>query len=258
VEVTTLLRRSVKRAFPWTIPVYEKMQAVKRDISSMYPLRQYDTVYGFKLVGPDCRFIESQSDGTYEPGEVAWMAGTMRKVDAFIDCGANVGLYTMLALKTGILAIAIEPQRKNVQAIKAGLKANGYECRIAPVALSNREGTATLHGMSSGSASLLANWHTEISAIHRTVATATLDNLLRSQFDKKRLLIKMDLEGHEWEALCGALRTLARTPRPIWMVEIVDFAHKGGVHPHKADIFSLFARHGYAAREIAPGNWGFE
>jgi hypothetical protein len=90
------------------------------------------------------------------------------------------------------------------------------------------------------------------------MATATLDNLLQSQFDGKRLLIKMDLEGHEWAALRGSSRTLARTPRPVWMVEIVDFAHKGGVHPHRADIFALFKGHGYAAREIAPGNWGFE
>jgi FkbM family methyltransferase len=233
------------------------METVRRGLA---PLREFDTVYGFKLVSPARGFSESQADGTFEPDEMKWAADLLRSgsVDAFVDAGANVGLYTMLALKHGIPTMAIEPQKKNVKALKAGLKANGYECRVAPVALSDREGTATMFGISPCSASLVKNWNTEISAIHRTVATATLDNLLHFQFGGKRLLIKVDLEGNEWPALLGAAATLAREPKPIWMVEIVDFAFDGGVHPNKGEIFNLFERHGYRATELTKENWVFE
>jgi FkbM family methyltransferase len=254
LELTTPIRRFVKRTMPWTKPIYESYIGAK---TGLMPLREFDTPYGFRLVGPDCFLTNDQAEGTYERKELEWMASMMRKVDAFVDCGANIGLYTMLALKIGIPTIAIEPQSKNVKAIRAGLKANGYGCRIAPVALSDREGTATMYGISSGSSSLRKNWNHEISLFRRTMATATLDNLLQSQFDGKRLLIKLDLEGHEWEALQGSSRTLAREPKPIWMVEIIDFAYPGGVNPHKAQIFALFERNRYKAREIAPGNWGF-
>jgi FkbM family methyltransferase len=256
LELSTPLRRFVKRIFPWTKPIYEAYSGAK---TGLMPLREFDTPYGFRLVGPDCFLTNDQAEGTYESEEMSFMAGKMGQADAFIDCGANVGLYTMLALKHGLPVVAIEPQRKNLRGLRRGLKVNGFSrCRTEKVALSDRCGTTTMYGISSGSSSLIRGWNSEISAIRRTVRTTTLDNLLQSQFDGKRLLIKMDLEGHEWEALQGAAATLARVPRPVWMVEVIDFAYPGGVHPHRADIFALFERNGYAAREIAEGNWGFE
>jgi len=254
--MTTPLRRFVKRTFPWAVPVYEKYQVIK---SGLMPLREFSTPHGFTLIGPDCGFVAHQASGAYESKEIEWMAGVFssRRIGLFVDAGANIGLYTMLALEYGIRTIAVEPQPKNVRAIRAGLRANRFICRIDQAALSDTDGMSTIFGLSSGSASLVKDWHTESSWIRRKVRTTTLDTVLRG-FGEGRLLIKLDLEGNEWPALLGAQETLARTPKPIWMVEIVDFAFKGGVHPHRADIFMMFVKHGYAGHEITPGNWVFE
>jgi FkbM family methyltransferase len=141
--------------------------------------------------------------------------------------------------------------------MRAGMKANGFDFRVEPIALSDREGAATMFGMSPGSASLLKGWHTEVAMLRRKVRTQTLDNVLGSSFSGAQIFVKLDLEGNEWPALRGACATLCRIPRPIWMVEIVDFAFPGGVHPDREAIFDTFEAHGYAAQEITPGNWIF-
>lgn len=252
--MTTPLRRFVKRTLPWTIPLYERYSAIKMGAA---PHKTYDTVYGFKLVGPRCQFVQDQADGTYEAREVTWFLEALRHADLFVDCGANCGLYTMLALSKGVPAIAIEPQQRNVKAIETGLRVNGFNrAMIYPLALSDHEGNATMYGFSSGSSSLIRQWNTEPTFLRRIVPTARLDNLLRFVAPRSRLLVKVDVEGHEYEALLGAAQTLARTPRPTWMVEIVDWAHPGGVHPNREKTMALFE--GYSVRELSPGNFVFE
>ena len=65
----------------------------------------------------------------------------------------------------------------------------------------------------------------------------------------------MDVEGAEYEVLQGAVRTLARTPAPHWLLEIcLTENFPSGINPNFEEIFHLFWDHGYVARAVGPDN----
>ena len=60
-------------------------------------------------------------------------------------------------------------------------------------------------------ASFQRNWGGMKNTYHAEVDVESLDNLLADRFLTLKLFIKLDLEGHEYEALRGAARLLARS-----------------------------------------------
>jgi hypothetical protein len=73
-----------------------------------------------------------------------------------------------------------------------------------------------------------------------------LDHLLAGRFPNQRLIIKIDVEGAEYQVLSGALETVARQPRPIWLIEVCFTEyHPDGINPDYLRIFQLFWDHGY-------------
>ena len=70
-----------------------------------------------------------------------------------------------------------------------------------------------------------------------------------NRFLGKKLVIKIDVEGAEYDVLCGALKTLCLSPRPTWFIEIcLNEFHPGGMNPNYEAIFELFLQHGYEVR----------
>lgn len=128
--------------------------------------------------------------------------------DAMIDIGANFGLYAVLvaARKMAGEVHAFEPDPRN----RAQLQANLF--------LNNLTGVVAVHGaaVSAASGTLRLSLHqvtstgtTRISADDEgaiTVPAVSLDDVF--PWSGKRLVIKMDIEGHELEALKGMERLL--------------------------------------------------
>jgi hypothetical protein len=61
-------------------------------------------------------------------------------------------------------------------------------------------------------------------------------------------VIKVDVEGAEFGVLEGALKTLRRSPKPVWLVEVTLTLHHPGVNPNFAALFEMFWANGYEAR----------
>ncbi|WP_440225588.1 FkbM family methyltransferase [Dokdonella sp. MW10] len=162
--------------------------------------------------------------GAYEPHVDAVVRDQLRKGDTFLDIGANMGYFTMLAahlVGPGGRVIAVEPLDKNLQCLYAGLEANAFEhVVVLPVGASDRahlipiitdEGTSNALVQAVPSKrrpSLYAYAH-------------PLDALLG---DVDRVdLVKIDIEGHEVFALRGAEALLARC-RPRILTEFHPLA----------------------------------
>jgi hypothetical protein len=91
------------------------------------------------------------------------------------------------------------------------------------------------------------------------VPVNTLDLIVNTRFDGQPLLIKMDVEGFEYDVLNGAVRTLNLSPRPTWLVEInLAQNYPGGRNDSFLRTFELFWAHGYeskiASRQEQPVN----
>jgi len=195
-------------------------------------------------------------------GEAALRAALMaemRHADAYVDVGANAGLYACLVAATGKPVVAVEPQRANLAVLARNIALNklGDAIEVVPVGLSERPGAATLYGMGDV-ASFDAAWNATGASYRETATLSTLDLVLADRFAGARLLIKIDVEGHEWPVLRGATATLARAPRPVWLVEIFKTRPLTGEPNDAFDAtVAMFEACGYRSERIDESNFVF-
>ncbi|HET7765765.1 MAG TPA: FkbM family methyltransferase [Burkholderiales bacterium] len=208
------------------------------------------TPLGFHLVTRNHPANRAMLQGAFEPEETAVLLQQFARTDVFVDVGANVGYYTLLALKHGKHAVAVEPQRRNLQCLYGSLEANGWQDRaeIFPVGLGARPGMAALYGASGPSASIVRDWAKYSSTYHQTIPVLTLDIVLADRFVDAGVFIKIDVEGYEYQVLQGASQTARRLERAAWLVEICfDEFHPSGRNPDFGNTFEWFWKHGYRA-----------
>jgi FkbM family methyltransferase len=215
------------------------------------------TPHGFKLTTRSHPAYEQMRSGVFEPEETRILIKLLETSDVFIDIGANLGYYCCFALQRHKPVLAFEPQAHNLQCLYQNLSSNGWNAgiEIFPIALSSSPGVLTLFGASGPSASLVRDWAGYSPRFKQEVPANTLDNLLAGRFPGQRLLIKIDVEGAEFQVLRGARQTAGRSPRPAWMMEIC-FAeyHPEGVNPDYQNIFQFFWDLGYVCYS-ADGKW---
>lgn len=207
------------------------------------------TPFGYRLAGP-----EDMRAGTFEADELSLLAHHLESADVFVDIGANVGYFTLLARSMGKHVVAIEPLVANLRLLYANLKANGWMegVEVYPVGLSDKPGLRSLYG-SRTDASLVPGWSGASEAFQQTIPVTTLDTILGDRFVDRRVVIKMDVEGAEYDTLKGALKTLRVAPRPLWLVEITLSEHRqDGNNPHFLETFELFWDLGYEATAVGP------
>lgn len=162
----------------------------------------------------------------YEPA-YEYLEKLVHRGDTVIDCGADLGLYTLAA--AGLVGrrgqvLAVEPQTRAATGILRSAKASGFsQIRVAEVAVSDHDGLAMLD-VSTGVAAA--------SIVHRAdraegakgrlqVPARTLDSLVAEYELTQVDLINLDVAGAEEQALNGALLTLRRH-RPDLLFPVHD------------------------------------
>lgn len=203
-----------------------------------------DTPFGFKLTGN-----RSMADGDFEREEIDVFLKYLAKASACIDIGANIGLYTCLAAAKGKKVVAVEPLNLNLEILYRNLIGNSFfDVEVFPLGLSRSPGLRRLYGNNTG-ASFVPGWAGASDKRYEVVSVNTLDLIVNSRFEGQPLLIKMDVEGFEYDVLGGAGHTLAMSPKPVWLVEI-NFGGNfpGGRNENFYKIFELFWRRGYESK----------
>jgi len=123
-----------------------------------------------------------------------------------IDCGANIGCYTLKVAKKVGKVISIEPHPHNFYVLLQNLKINKNK-NVVPLNLAayDKEGLIEIYG--DGPTSSIFR----ISNLERStrVMSMTLDSITKKM--KRIDLLKIDVEGAEIKVLRGATRTLRKT-----------------------------------------------
>jgi FkbM family methyltransferase len=150
--------------------------------------------------------------GEYEPQLTAWLRANLRPGMTFVDIGANVGYFSVLASRLvgpeGTV-IAVEPAPGNVALLRSNLWRNGCaNARVLPIAAHVLRGHAQMV-LSSGGGS--GNWLQEgpVDDPAVLVPCAPLDDLLG---DIPVDVVKCDAEGSDVFAIQGMRRTIAANP----------------------------------------------
>jgi len=203
------------------------------------------TRYGFRMAGS-----ATITSGEFEAQEIEIVREILPQHDRFIDIGANIGLYSCLARQMGKPVVAVEPLADNAPLLLSNLSVNGWQdTEVIVAGLSDKVGIAEIFG-SNTSASLVSGWSSRSahSMIRERIALTTLDSVLAHRFLNERLLIKVDVEGAEFNLLKGATETLARSPSPTWVVEIcLSENFPGNRNPRYIETFDFLFDSGYRA-----------
>ena len=166
--------------------------------------------------------------GLYDYDEMNFLLRYLRAEDSFLDIGANIGVYTLLAasiIDSGNIH-SFEVLPKNYQRLQENLHLNQFkQVKTYDVAVSDRSGTIALNLAEGDSMPFISNTATNKSI---SVTTNTLDNLLQNQSLDNLTLAKMDIEGAELLALKGAKNLLNQTYPPVWIMEINDTVNNFG------------------------------
>ncbi|MDF1794106.1 MAG: FkbM family methyltransferase [Thalassobaculaceae bacterium] len=147
-----------------------------------------------------------------EPGLVRWIAGFDAQ-DVFLDVGANIGKYAVLAATTtGVRTYALEPFSTNFDALVDNVALNELSGTMTPmrIALSDRTGSAklryTTHVPGQASQSLVSACSGDQTT--EPVEAARLDDLIADGTLPMPTRIKIDVDGEEWRLIDGMMRTL--------------------------------------------------
>jgi FkbM family methyltransferase len=188
--------------------------------------------------------------GIYEPNETDVVSGILQPGDSFVDCGANVGYYTLLA--AGLVGargkvFAFEPDPDNFRLLQQNIAANKLEAfaHAMPIALGMAEASITLHldAKNHGAHSVVPGNVAEPLGRSLAVRQAPLD-ALSAAWPRVRL-IKIDAQGAEPDIVAGASKLLARD-KPAILVEWWPWGLR-----HRPDgsrgLAESLADHGYKA-----------
>ena len=217
------------------------------------PVIEVDTQVGSLLAHRDDEVITANLIrwGVWEARETQFLRELLRPGDTFVDVGANIGYFTVLAAGcTGSsgYVIAFEPEPRNLELLRMNLARHGVRANATVFALAAysrpcRMALAT-NEANRGDHALAPQASTGIE-----VRCVRLDDVLPRSVDA----VKIDTQGFDHEVLAGLSETIAANPALVILTELsLTELGKRGV-----DVDEVLA--GYLARGLgieALDPWG--
>ncbi len=152
--------------------------------------------------------LTEQERGIYNYRELGATKG-----EIVLDAGANIGLYTIEALKHGARkVIAIEPVPANVECLRRNLEQEIAEGKVViyPKGIWDRDDVLEMNvdpANQTGDSFVLKS---EQGSVKLKLPLTTVDTMVAELHLEKVDFIKMDIEGAERRALQGAAETIRR------------------------------------------------
>jgi FkbM family methyltransferase len=193
----------LKRAYPAVLKRWNDMTAVRG-----FAVKPWG---GGALLLQHRNFLDRQIAyyGDFEEAQQRVFFGAMEQhgCDVFLDIGANIGIYSIAAAKSGLAkrVVAFEPDERNALQLGANLLINDLAGRVEIVraAVSEQAGELSFVPASSTSTGQ-SRVGTADGAVR--VQALRMDDFL--PLTGAKLFAKMDIEGHEGPALRGMSRLL--------------------------------------------------
>jgi FkbM family methyltransferase len=154
------------------------------------------------------------TDANIDCGAEALFATFADRNRDFLDVGAHIGYYSNYLAPLIRRVYAFEPDERNIPGLQANARLTG-NVEIVRAAVSSSDGVAPFHVARGSALSSLAG---SGDGADVTVPTTTIDTFVAQRPEVDVALIKIDIEGHDLEALHGMQRTVARD-QPLILTE---------------------------------------
>lgn len=186
--------------------------------------------------------------GFQEYAEMAFVVHALRPDDLFIDVGANVGSYTILACAAvGARGYCLEPVPGTYARLVENIRLNHLDERV------------TCLNVGAGSAAGVLAFSSDMDAGNRVLAdgearagrievpVTTLDALLEGQ---SPTMIKVDVEGYETSVLLGAHETLRKPSLHSVIMEVNGSGARFGFDDSR--LFVTMEQYGFGSYTYSP------
>ena len=190
--------------------------------------------------------------GLTEFDDMMFVLHVLREGDSFADVGANVGVFTVLAsANAGARSLTVEPTPLTIRRLRRNIELNEITARVTLLPFVAGSGTGP------GSVSFTQNMDS-INHVVRAdeqferkdmieVAVKTLDEMFSHDMPA---LVKIDVEGFEWDALTGAEKLLGSDGMKALIIELNGC---GAVYGHTdGQIHELLQSYGFSPYSYEP------
>jgi FkbM family methyltransferase len=131
-----------------------------------------------------------------------------REMRTIVDAGANIGLFSLFAAVTAPAArvLALEPFPATYDRLSRNIRANSLHERVTclPLALAGHNGTRVMDGRPTIGSQFRSLQPQENGTASVAVEAASLDSLLDGEALDRVDMLKLDIEGSEYEVVAGA------------------------------------------------------
>jgi FkbM family methyltransferase len=166
--------------------------------------------------------------GKWEPESVRAVADHLPKNGTFVDVGAHIGYYSLKAagmVRPNGHVLAIEPNPQTLPKLRGNIQASdASSVSVWPVACAGSESTLQFYAAprsNTGESSLSKeNASQDGPPTATSVRARPLDAIVKEAKLDRVDVIKIDVEGAEFEVLKGSAQTLADF-HPVLIVELV-------------------------------------
>jgi FkbM family methyltransferase len=155
----------------------------------------------------------------FDPDEMDFLGRVLKSGDAFVDCGANIGTYSLLAASivgpSGSV-MSYEPSARSAERLRENVAINGLNkvIHVRQAAVGAERGIARITSGSDVSNSIVSA--TEFGRVTEEIEVVPLDE---AELPFTPSIVKIDVEGYEMEALRGMSSLLEGERRPVLLIE---------------------------------------
>jgi FkbM family methyltransferase len=214
------------------------------------------TVFGMEISGNTIDHIQRRIYyfGTWEPNLTAFLMRRLSPGDLFVDVGANIGYFSLLAAKlvgTSGKVLAIEASPSIFAKLANNLKHNNLDNVVAlNLAASDSSGVTNVYlgpEVNIGQTTVLK---TERYRVECEIPCRRLDDILSSKDLQRAKIIKIDVEGAEWAVMTGLLPLLKSFPQTLEVVIEINPRRLATLGKNAGEILQMFDSTGFNAYEL--------
>lgn len=157
--------------------------------------------------------------GLHEYKEMLFLLHYLRENEIFVDAGANIGSYSILAsAEIGATSYSFEPVEETFNQFQQNINVNNISSKVNcfQIGLASKPGELIFTDEQDSSMNHVLTSNNSSKNAKR-VEVSTLDSILKNYSPS---LLKIDVEGFELEVLNGALETLNKQSLKAIIIEL--------------------------------------